>query len=136
MLLAAPSLTLRSSRGQSMHVHIGRSKRDAGALRTSPLFAKVSESGSTCVFVHQAWTVLGAQLLEAAAAIASAERAAFEQLRADVDAHAAPIRRTARVIDELDVALGFAELAAEMGWVRPEMTDEYVRPARLGPARR
>jgi hypothetical protein len=69
-----------------MHVHIGRSKRDAGALRTSPLFAKVSESGSTCVFVHQAWTVLGAQLLEAAAAIASAERAAFEQLRVDVEA--------------------------------------------------
>ena len=37
------------------------------------------------------------------------------------------IRQNARVIDELDVALGFANLAAEMNFCRPTMTDEYAQ---------
>ena len=41
--------------------------------------------------------------------------------------HAEDIRQTARVIDELDVALGFANLAVEMSFCRPTMTDECVQ---------
>ena len=34
------------------------------------------------------------------------------------------LRRNARIVDELDVTLGFANLAAEMDFVRPTLTEE------------
>ena len=37
--------------------------------------------------------------------------------------HEAQLRRNARVIDELDVMLGFAGLASDMHLTRPTMTD-------------
>lgn len=40
--------------------------------------------------------------------------------------HEAQLRRNARVIDELDVALGFATLAADMHFTRPIMKNECV----------
>jgi DNA mismatch repair ATPase MutS len=43
-----------------------------------------------------------------------------------VNSHSGPIRRNARILDELDVTIGFADLAAEMQWVRPTLTEEYV----------
>jgi hypothetical protein len=83
-----------------MHVHIARSKRDASRLRNSPLFVKISESGTTCSFFHkvgstfvatrrvsrmkQEWSILGAQMVDTSTAIFAAEREAFEQLRVEV----------------------------------------------------
>jgi hypothetical protein len=49
-----PSLTLRSSPGQGMHVHIQKSKRDQGKLSVSGHFVKIAESGSTSSFFYQA----------------------------------------------------------------------------------
>lgn len=43
-----------------------------------------------------------------------------------VTTHVEDIRHNARIIDELDVTLGFANLAAEMNFCRPTMTDEYA----------
>jgi DNA mismatch repair ATPase MutS len=43
-----------------------------------------------------------------------------------VKAFATDLRRNARILDELDVTLGFASLAAEMQFTRPVITDEYV----------
>jgi hypothetical protein len=40
--------------------------------------------------------------------------------------HEAHLRRNARVIDELDIALGFASLASDMLFTRPIMTNTYV----------
>ena len=51
---------------------------------------------------------------------------AFTRASAQINAHAPALRRNARVLDELDVTLGFAALAAEHGYVRPVMSDEYV----------
>jgi hypothetical protein len=36
------------------------------------------------------------------------------------------LRRNARIIDEIDVTVGFAELAAEMNFVRPVVNDRLV----------
>jgi DNA mismatch repair ATPase MutS len=70
------------------------------------------------------------------------ERAAFNELRADVSMalyragnetywvseqvtkQSSNLRKNARIIDELDVTIGFAELAVEMNLVRPVVTDE------------
>ena len=38
--------------------------------------------------------------------------------------HESQLRRNARVIDELDVTLGFASLASDMHFTRPNMTDK------------
>ena len=51
-LADAPSLTLRASPGQGMHVHVAR-KRDASQLKGDKDFIQLSESGSTCVFFHK-----------------------------------------------------------------------------------
>jgi DNA mismatch repair ATPase MutS len=40
--------------------------------------------------------------------------------------HESQLRRNAQVIDELDVALGFASLAADMHFMRPKITDKCV----------
>lgn len=78
---------------------------------------------------------------ETSDAIAECERVAFHQLREAVSKstlilafHSRPIqvtvesgnlRKNARIIDEIDVTLGFAELAVEMNFVRPAVTERY-----------
>ncbi|KAI0308058.1 muts domain V-domain-containing protein [Multifurca ochricompacta] len=122
----APSLTLRSSPLQGLHIHIARSKRDAANAKASPAFTIISENSSTCYFFHQGWAQLGSELLETSQRIASSERAAFEVLRSEVTIYYEPqLRRNARVVDELDVVLGFANLASEMHFTRPSMTDNH-----------
>lgn len=41
-----------------------------------------------------------------------------------VNLQAASLRRNARVLDELDVTLAFAQLAIDMNLVRPSIQDE------------
>jgi hypothetical protein len=49
---AAPSLTLRSSPGQGMHVHVQKSKRNQAQINSDPLFLKLTEKGSTATYFH------------------------------------------------------------------------------------
>ncbi|KAI0374340.1 hypothetical protein BV20DRAFT_987490 [Pilatotrama ljubarskyi] len=114
----APSLTLRASPGQGMHVHIAR-KKEASKLQGAKDFIALSESGSTCTFLNREWSQLAAQITETTFAISTAEKEAFELLRNEVTAHSSHLRRNARIIDELDVTLAFANLAVEMRFVRP-----------------
>ena len=51
--VVAPSLTLRSSPGHGMHVHLARSKRDASKIKSDATFIPISESASTCTFFNQ-----------------------------------------------------------------------------------
>ncbi|KAI0778013.1 muts domain V-domain-containing protein [Trametes elegans] len=118
----APSLSLRASPGQGMHVHIAR-KKDAARLRDKKDFVALSESGSTCTFFHRGWSQLAAQISETTFAISNAEKEAFEIMRNEVTAHASELRLNARIVDELDVTLAFANLAAEMRFVRPIVDD-------------
>jgi DNA mismatch repair ATPase MutS len=74
--------------------------------------------------IVQKWSILGSQIIEATAAITAAEKAAFENLRSEVNAASELIRRNARILDELDVTLSFANLAEEMGFVRPVLKEE------------
>ena len=58
-------------------------------------------------------------MVELETSISREEKAAFEKLREEVIAHAPKLRLNARIVDELDVGLGFAQLAEEMKFVRP-----------------
>ncbi|KAL0950920.1 hypothetical protein HGRIS_007677 [Hohenbuehelia grisea] len=120
----APSLTLRTSAGQGMHVHLSRPKRDQSLLNKSDDFITIAESGSTKSYFNQEWSRLGSQIVETGLALEFAEREALEKLRDEVNAHTSKLRRNARITDELDVTLAFANLASEMNLVRPEITED------------
>ncbi|KAG1715645.1 hypothetical protein ID866_1527 [Astraeus odoratus] len=90
----APSLTLRTSPAHGMHVHVARAKRDQSRIKSSPEFIRISESASTSSFFHQ------------------------------VKTFSAQLRRNARIVDELDVTISFANLAAELRLVRPIIKDD------------
>jgi DNA mismatch repair ATPase MutS len=72
----------------------------------------------------QEWAQLGGQIVETTMALVAAEKEAFESLRMDVNSHAPQLRRNARILDELDVTLAFANLAKEMNFARPILTEE------------
>ncbi|TFK57401.1 hypothetical protein OE88DRAFT_1691084 [Heliocybe sulcata] len=121
----APSLTLRSSPGQGMHVHLSRKKHQA-EIGEDSLLVPISESGTTKVYFLQEWSLLGADILDTVGEIQAAEREAFEGLRTEVNSYSTVLRRNARVIDELDATLSFATLAAELNFVRPVVTEEPI----------
>jgi DNA mismatch repair protein MutS len=56
----------------------------------------------------------------------------FDELVAEVLAHAAAIAATAQALAELDVAAALAELAADGGWTRPLVDDSRVFAVRGG----
>ncbi|SNR32506.1 DNA mismatch repair protein MutS [Paracoccus sediminis] len=51
------------------------------------------------------------------------ERGIFDRLRAAVLDHAAPIGQAARALAEIDLAAGFADIAAGENWTRPVVDD-------------
>ncbi|KAF8446138.1 muts domain V-domain-containing protein [Boletus edulis BED1] len=120
----APSLTLRSNPAQGMHVHIGRAKRDEVKIKSDTSFIAISESASTRSYFYQPWSQLGAQIVEATASISNAEKEVFNSLRDEVKAFTSQLRHNAGLIDELDIALGFAKLAVELKFVRPVIKDD------------
>lgn len=92
----SPTLTLRSSPGQGMHVHIARAKKDAGKIKNEPGFVPISQTGNTRTYFYQEWSKLGNHIVELASAVWAAERAAFELLRQDVS-HACIFTHSHRV---------------------------------------
>ncbi|KAJ7042505.1 muts domain V-domain-containing protein [Mycena alexandri] len=122
----AVSLTLRSSPAHGMHVHLLKAKRDQKKINQNPEFVSIAESGTTKCYFYQEWAQLGAQIIETTQALVTAEKEAFESLRMDVNGHAPQLRRNARILDELDVTLGFANLAKEMNFVRPVLTEDPI----------
>nr|GAT47910.1 DNA mismatch repair protein [Mycena chlorophos] len=122
----APSLTLRSSPAHGMHVHLLKAKRDSKKISQDPLFVSIAASGTTRCYFHADWAQLGSRLADTSTALITAERAAFESLRTQVNSHAPQLRRNARILDELDVTLSFANLAKEMRFSRPTLTESDV----------
>ncbi|KAI0094596.1 muts domain V-domain-containing protein [Irpex rosettiformis] len=120
----SPSLTLRSSSAQGYHIHIARAKRDATKIRSDPNFIPVSSSGTTCTFYLAEWSQLGNRMQELYLGISDAEKTAFENLRDDVNAHAGEIRRNSRIMDEIDIAISYANLADELKLIRPTITED------------
>ncbi|KAF8529495.1 muts domain V-domain-containing protein [Gautieria morchelliformis] len=119
----APSLSLRSSGKHGVHVHIGKSKRDLGKIEASSQFIPIASTTSSKSFFNQAWHRLGTDIIDTIMQIFVAEKHAFEMLRLEVNIEAGVLRRNARIMDELDVTLGFANLANELQFVRPVLDD-------------
>ncbi|MSQ35720.1 MAG: DNA mismatch repair protein MutS [Dehalococcoidia bacterium] len=74
-------------------------------------------------FRSPALAALETRILAAREELEQAERAAFERVRAELAAHGAAIAHAAEAVARLDVAAALAEVAAEHGYVRPELAE-------------
>ncbi|KAF8338139.1 muts domain V-domain-containing protein [Cantharellus anzutake] len=120
-----PSLTLRANPQHGPHVHIAKVRRDGPRFEASDAIP-ISRSKTTSTYFLKEWSQLGSEIIDTQNQLFLAERSALEDLRNEVNAHAASLRRNASLIDELDVLMGFADLAHEMNFVRPTLSDEQV----------
>jgi DNA mismatch repair protein MutS len=105
-------------------------------IEVTPTHAEKLLSGD--VFVHRQtlanavrFTTVELRDLEQKIASASEKALALEQeifraLTADVAERAEAIARTAKALAELDLAAGFADLAADGGWCRPVVEDSLA----------
>ncbi|KAK7205898.1 muts domain V [Myxozyma melibiosi] len=121
--LDAPTIDLRWAPGLGFYVH--------AAGKDFEKFESVeTEYGNTearCIIARKntrsyhldRWTVVGSRIDSYKMMIRVEERKIFNDIRQQVVAHLAPIRRNARVLDELDVTSSFAVFARERQLVRP-----------------
>ncbi|RXW14255.1 hypothetical protein EST38_g11599 [Candolleomyces aberdarensis] len=122
----APSLTLRASPSQGMHIHIAKPRKDSKNIDTDSSFTTISESASTKSYFYREWSELGTTIARTTALLAQEEKQAFETLREEVVSNAVLLRSNSTTIDEIDVAIGFAVLAEELKFVRPTITEERL----------
>lgn len=108
----AQCLTLKWTPGLGHIVHM-KGKHNAHSQNV------LSSSKSTRSIQTPSWTELGLQMDAARTAIRAEETKLFSTLRALVIKYLVPLRRTAAVLDELDVFSSFASLAAEQELTRP-----------------
>ena len=84
----------------------------------------VSASRSTRSLQVAEWTALGQKIDQARLRVRAEETRIFRSLRQEVIRNLVTLRRNARVLDELDVACGFALLAQEQNLVRPILRED------------
>ncbi|KZO99797.1 hypothetical protein CALVIDRAFT_548612 [Calocera viscosa TUFC12733] len=129
---SAPSLQLKSSFNHGLHVRIGNPRRDSRKIGESKTAVLIGQSASSKSFFYPAWSKLGAEIASTEQSIQQAERRAFESLRSEVNSHATSLRRNARIVDEIDVTIGFANAAHELRLIKPDMNEGLTYMVRNG----
>lgn len=118
-------LTLRFLMGQGFVVHLSelRSPTTSFAEGQDPeeIMTLAYRTKSTRSYYYDKWSQLGARLVRLQDELKRAEMVELRRLRGLVLQHSHALRSNARLVDELDCLLGFAQLAMEMQLVRPEM---------------
>ena len=118
-LSGASSITLRwnSTLGHVCHVKgVKDVQTSVNNLKSS---RTLGSSKSTRTFFLPEWSALGGRIDQTKQQIRVEEQRVFHTLREEVVDNLIKIRRNANVLDELDVACSFANLASEHGFVRP-----------------
>jgi DNA mismatch repair ATPase MutS len=110
------NLSLKWSPGLGHFCHL---KGKGSKIESIAGARRVSLSRSTSSFHIPAWTHLGRQIDEAKQRIRAEEQNIFARLRDEVIKNLVSLRRNAAVLDELDVACSFANLAEEQHLARP-----------------
>ncbi|CAM1506530.1 Fc.00g061710.m01.CDS01 [Cosmosporella sp. VM-42] len=116
--LGASSLTLRWTPGLGHIAHV--KGKDAKNL---PDIRALSASRSTRSFHLPEWTALGQRLDQVRFQVRSEEQRVFHSLREHVVRNLVKLRRNAAVLDELDIATSFANLAIAQNLVRPHLNN-------------
>ncbi|CAE6448129.1 unnamed protein product [Rhizoctonia solani] len=120
---SVPTLTLKIGIPHGIFVHVAKTRTYGAKLRDTPMFIPLSKSGSTESYFYKPWSELGTAITECQAGILQAERDALESLRIEA-CHPTGYHPPSSLISPyLWVSVGFAELAAEMNFVRPVVNE-------------
>ena len=93
----------------------------------------IAKSGSTTKSLyHSDWTTLGNKIEDIKRAVRHEEQRVFDTLRKQIVKNIVKLRNNAAVLDELDVACGFAALAVQKQWVRPILNNGTAHHIRGG----
>ncbi|SPO32077.1 related to MSH1 - DNA mismatch repair protein, mitochondrial [Ustilago trichophora] len=103
--LPPPTPTPTSGEGVDLTVHIAGKNR------------------STHTYYSPLWTALGSRIDKLGKVISSLESVELESLRQQVLMRATALRQNAKLLDQLDVLLSFAQVAEEYGLTRPKVDD-------------
>jgi DNA mismatch repair ATPase MutS len=114
--LQAATLTLKWTPGLGHICHV----RGINKVPLESVNARVvSSTKSTRSFYLTSWSRLGSKVDQAKTYIRNEEKRIFLNLRSEVIRNLVKLRRNAAVLDELDFACSFANLADEQSWSRP-----------------
>lgn len=130
-------VTLRFVMGQGCVVHSrGKALPPLPPSLSSPEDLTLHIAGknrSIHTYYSSSWTALGSRLDKLSKEISSLESVELESLRQSVLEHATQLRQNAKLLDQIDVFLGFAQAAEEYNLTRPQVdssTDIEVVGAR------
>lgn len=130
----SPNLSLRDVIKYGPVLHVLR--KDGYALIEDDVETQKVQSKavslSTRMFHYAEWAALHEQITDAMGAIRQLERAALGSLIELAQSEYQTLQRTAHALAELDVSLGFAILARELGLTRPEVNDSRSLDVRDG----
>ena len=117
--LSAASLTLKWSPGLGHHCHVkGAKGLDQAKLDAIKATVASARQTTKSLYVSE-WTRLGNKMDQARTYVRTEEQRLFANLRQQVIRNLVKLRRNAALMSELDVATGFASLAAEEKWTKP-----------------
>ncbi|GAA6003996.1 hypothetical protein JCM10207_006504 [Rhodosporidiobolus poonsookiae] len=118
----SPNLTLRLVQRIGPGVHV-LTRDGCSRIEADPAAMQSQKSGSTRVYVVQEWVNLHREIVQAQDKILGLEKDAMQVLIARTLERYTDLLQTADALAELDVSLGFAELAQERVWCRPEVDE-------------
>lgn len=127
-------MSLKHLLGQGYIVHLqdfrSRSSKESGTSITSiehDLSLSLGYRGRTTrTYYYDIWTSLGSRISRLVEEIKNKENLELERLRMLSLTSVPQLRKNSRLIDQLDVLLGFSQLASEFNLVRPEMTNDLT----------
>lgn len=127
-------ISLKFLLGQGHVVHLPVTRRSSGSqtAEDSADMKLVYKTKTTRTFYHSEWTRIGMMMQKLETRMTERESQMLEQLREDVLDGTATLRRNARLIDQLDVLVGFAQAAEELTFVRPTVDDSHLLEVRGG----
>ncbi|PKI85789.1 hypothetical protein MVES1_000582 [Malassezia vespertilionis] len=113
-------VTLKFLLGQGHVVHFPSARGASDDVEDLSLAYKTK---TTRTYYHAKWTKIGMKLQKLASRLSEREAQSLEALRQEVLQESASLRRNARLIDQLDVLLSFAQAAEELSLVQPMIDD-------------
>ena len=114
----ANTLVLKWSSQHGHHCHVKGKDARLSLLAGSPT-QTITSTKSTRTFYSPDWSRLGRKIDDAKLRIRTEEERVFNKLRGLVLENLMRLRRSAHVLDEVDVACSSAVVARNHGWVRP-----------------
>ncbi|BGP18614.1 hypothetical protein JCM10213v2_006680 [Rhodosporidiobolus nylandii] len=118
----APNLTLRTKPKVGATVHV-LTKDGVSKIEADPKAILTQRHQTTRLYVLQEWVSLHQKIVATEEKLLALEKEAMQVLVARTLEQYNSLLSTADAVAELDVALGFAELAEERHWVRPVVNE-------------